>query len=250
MFYNVNLSALAKNAVKYSVLSHLVDKQSILSRNRVLWIINRAFKVIFSMFSKLTPCSPILDGRIPQFVEPWWLDPEYWYFPIYLLLSDGLWHVANIRIQTPEQSKQALSYFPINFGPEENITSVNIQLKRVICRFKKHCFYNERLNSFLSEKRVWRLENVISLFFLLEMAKSDKSYWKKGFEDKKMWFLHFFLGNQILLKRGLKGRKCDFFNLSYLISLLWKIQRPNETNPTGINSYFTIIHNSRHPSYL
>ena len=49
------------------------------------------------------------------------------------------------------------------------------------------------------------------------MAKSEKSYWKGG----------------------LKIRKCDFFDLSYLISLLWKIQWPNQTNPTGIKSYFT-----------
>ena len=50
------------------------------------------------------------------------------------------------------------------------------------------------------------------------MAKSDNSYWK----------------------RGSKIRKCDFFNLSYLISLLWRIQWPNETNSTGIKSYFTV----------
>ena len=49
------------------------------------------------------------------------------------------------------------------------------------------------------------------------MAKSEKSYWNRGL---KIW-------------------KCDFFDLSYLISLLWKIQWPNQTNPTGIKSYFT-----------
>ena len=26
---------------------------------------------VFSMFSKFTPCSPIRDGKIPKFVEPW-----------------------------------------------------------------------------------------------------------------------------------------------------------------------------------
>ena len=51
--------------------------------NRVFWIIDRVFHVIWlmfsispmffviSMFSQLTLCSPIWDGRIAQFVEPW-----------------------------------------------------------------------------------------------------------------------------------------------------------------------------------
>ena len=49
------------------------------------------------------------------------------------------------------------------------------------------------------------------------MAKSEKSYWKG------VWRF----GNVISS------------TLSYLISLLWKIQWPNQTNPTGIKSYFT-----------
>ena len=134
-----------------------------------------------------------------MFYHPGWQDSTicgdllYWHFPIYLLLSDGLWHVANIRIQTPEQSKQALSYFPINFGPEENLTSVNIQLERAIFLFRHHWFYNERLNSFLSEKRVWRLENVISSFSFVWNGQIRKILLKQGSEDLEMWFLRFVL---------------------------------------------------------